>query len=118
MNLVCNAMCCGVLPLVNYHSGIIDVVNEVKSMDESISEMMIIETKQGGFFKYADGKFFMESLIPKISNALKYLYGETCDFDSHDRRFEIGKKLRNIATEKFLWDNIANRLLEKKAAKM
>ena len=112
------AMCCGVLPLVNYHSGIIDVVNEVKRMDESISEMMIIETKQGGFFKYADGKFFMETLIPKISSALKYLYGENCDFGNHDRRFEIGKKLRNIATEKFLWDNIANRLLEKKAAKM
>ena len=41
---------------------------------------------------------FMESLIPKISNALKYLY-ETCDFDSHDRRFEIGKKLHNIAAK-------------------
>ena len=112
------AMCCGVLPLVNYHSGIIDVINEVKSIDESISEMMIIETKQGGFFKYADGKFFMESLIPKISAALKYLYGENCEFDKNDRRFEIGKKLRNIATEKFLWDNIAKRLLEKKSAKM
>ena len=109
------AMCCGVLPLVNYHSGIIDVVNEVKMVDENISEMMIIKTKQGGFFEYADGNFFIESLIPKILIALKYLYGENNDYNNPENRFKIGKKLRKIAIDKFLWDNIAKRLLEKKA---
>ena len=68
-----------------------------------------------GFFKYADGAFFIESLVPKISVALNYIYGENNDYNKHDNRFEIGKQLRKIAIDKFLWDNIAKRLLEKAA---
>jgi glycosyltransferase involved in cell wall biosynthesis len=108
--VIIEAMSCGVLPLANYHSGIIDVVDEVKESDIDIAEMMMIKTQPGGYLNYADGGFFIQQLIPKIRTSLSFLY--PFGFDNHKTRFKVGRKLREIAVSRFSWDKIAMRLLE------
>ena len=56
------AMCAGVLPLSNEHSGLSDVLLAVKNVRPDLYEIMKMETKTGGAHGTADGNYLMNIL--------------------------------------------------------
>ena len=105
------AMCCGVLPLSNYHSGLADILDVVKKTDSSLEAIMHIESQPGGEFEFADGSCLLKELPKRVIEALQYLYPNK-EYHYTSRRKEISQKLRSIAVEKFSWDKICMSLLQ------
>jgi len=93
------AMAAGVLPLCNYHAGLLDVVDEVKVASTELAEIMRMDLDK-----------FVDQLPDKVQNALFFLYPH--GFEIQSARRKVGEQLRRIAVEKFSWDDIAKRLLQ------
>ncbi len=94
------AMASGVLPLCNYHAGLRDVVDEVEAVSPEIAEIMKMDLNK-----------FIDQLPGKVQGALSYLYPD--GFENKISFRKIGKQLHGIAVEKFSWDGIAKRLLQR-----
>lgn len=105
------AMCSGVLPLSNYHSGLEDILDVVKKVDPSLEAIMHIRSERGGKFGSADGSVLLEELPKKVIDALNYLY-PNAEYSDQTQRRKISEKLRSIAVENFSWDKICMSLLE------
>jgi glycosyltransferase involved in cell wall biosynthesis len=96
------AMACGVLPIMNYHSGIIDCLKVVESTDPELAEIMSIPVKQGGVHGTADGSYLVEQLVIKVSDALNYRYADN----------NISIRLREIVINKFSWKSICQEIIQ------
>ena len=105
------AMCSGVLPLSNYHSGLADILDVVKEADSSLEAIMHIESQPGGKFEFADGAGLLKELPQKVIRAFQYLYPNK-EYHDTSRRKEISEKLRSIAVENFSWTRICTLLLQ------
>ncbi len=105
------AMCSGVLPLSNYHSGLRDILDVVKSTDPALEAIMHMEPQPGGKFKLSNGSALMEELPKRIVRALEYLYPNSQYLDS-SRRKKVSQRLRDIATANFSWTKICSSLLQ------
>jgi len=107
------AMACGVLPLSNYHSGLIDCIKVVESVDPELAKIISIQTKKGGIFGFADGAFLVDQLSTKIRQALEYIYGNDLRFiNTLNQRKELSKKLRQIVIKKFAWKSISKKIID------
>ena len=105
------AMSSGVLPLSNYHSGLVDVLDVVKKEDPSLEAIMHMETAPGGKSHLADGVPLLEDLPKRILGALQYLYPNG-DYLDHSQRDSVSQRLRKIAVENFSWSKICMSLLQ------
>ena len=105
------AMCSGVLPLSNYHSGLADVLDVVKKTDPTLEAIMHLEPQPGGKFELANGSAMIEELPKRVIAALRYLYPDN-QFRNTSRRKEVSEKLRSIAVENFSWSKICMSLLQ------
>jgi glycosyltransferase involved in cell wall biosynthesis len=92
------AMAAGVLPLVNYHAGLRDIVDEVERTMPDVSRLMKL-----------DRDSFAAQLPDRVAEALRYLYPE--GFDRGEHRGEVGRRLREVSVDRFSWGGIAQRLL-------
>ena len=92
------AMAAGVMPLINNHAGLRDVVNEVTAVSPELAELISL-----------DRPTFVDQLPGKIEAALRYLYPN--GFGDQEKRRQVGRELRQISVEKFSWGGIARRLL-------
>lgn len=92
------AMSAGVLPLCNYHTGLRDVVDVVRTERPDLAHKMALDPEQ-----------LVEQLPVKIVEALQFLY--PAGFADRRHRNEVGTALRQIAVDKFSWQGIAGRLL-------
>ena len=104
------SMSSGVLPLGNYHSGLADVLDVVKSADPSLEAIMHMDIKPGGKFEFANGSYIVEELPKRVIKALEYLYPN--GYEDQSRRRQVSEKLRSIAVENFSWTKICKALLE------
>ena len=104
------AMCSGVLPVSNYHSGLADILDVVKKTNPSLEAIMHMEPRHGGKFELADGSAMMEQLPSKIIAALQYLYPNG-EYTDTSRREEVAEQLRSIAVDNFSWTKICTQLL-------
>ena len=105
------AMCSGVLSVINNHSGLADILDVVKKTDPSLEAIMHMEPQQGGRFEFADGSAMMEQIPKKLIEALQYLYPKSQYHDT-SRRKEVAEKLRSIAVKNFSWTKICTSLLQ------
>ena len=105
------AMCSGVLPLSNYHSGLADILDVVKKSDSSLEAIMHLESQSGGKFGFADGSVLLKQLPERVIMALNYLYPDK-EYCNTSRRKEISESLRAIAVENFSWNKICVSLLQ------
>ena len=87
------------LPLCNYHAGLRDVVDEVKTASPGLAEIMRMDLDK-----------FIDQLPDKVQSALFFLYPH--GFKIQSARRKMGEQLRRIAVEKFSWDGIAKKLLQ------
>ncbi|CAH1787543.1 unnamed protein product [Owenia fusiformis] len=105
------AMAAGVLPLCVYHSGLVDVLDEVKKADPELESKMHLETNPGGDFEAADGEHFTEIFPEKVNEALEFLYPEALGGMNNDKNSnKIKKRLRKLAEERWAWDGICKSL--------
>jgi glycosyltransferase involved in cell wall biosynthesis len=93
------AAAAGVVPICNYHSGMKDIVDGLVTTLPELRGALRIESSR-----------FFEELPDKIQIALGFLYPE--GFADHERRKEVGRKLRQFAVSQYSWEGIATRLLE------
>ncbi len=92
------AMAAGVLPLLNNHAGLRDVVDEVQAVDPKLAAIMSV-----------DREHFVAQLPEKIVTALQFLFPH--GFADNRVQQTLRRKLRQISVDKFSWDGIARRLL-------
>ena len=104
------AMAAGVLPVCNGHSGLIDVLDTVKTADPELANLMQIKSRPGGVHGTADGAYMTEQLPDKIVAALRFLYPD--GFTDTKRCQEVSDKLRKIAISKFSWNGICKSILD------
>ena len=110
------AMCAGVLPLSNDHSGLSDVLMAVQAVRPDLYDVMKLETRAGGAHGTADGGFFMEMLPGKIMSALQYMYPN--GYEDQTRRVALGAELREVVVTKFAWDGLCKKILTPLASRM
>lgn len=103
------AMCAGVLPLSNEHSGLSDVLLAVKNVRPDLYEIMKMETKTGGAHGTADGNYLMNILPGKILNALEFCYPN--GLNDQTFRIQLGEELREVVKDTFAWDRLVRQLL-------
>lgn len=93
------AMAAGVFPIVNYHSGLMEIAD---NLIEDFPEMKKIIPRN-------PEKFF-EQLPSKIFDSYEFLYPE--GIENKERRRIIARELREHSIEHYSWNKIAKLLIE------
>ena len=95
------SMAAGVLPLCSYHSGLREVIDEVRLDLPDLGKNMILDPDK-----------FFDELPVRIVAALKFLYPN--GFSDHYQRRHVAETLRPWAVTKYSWSSIGHRLLDLK----
>jgi glycosyltransferase involved in cell wall biosynthesis len=93
------SMAAGVLPLCSHHSGLREVIEEVRLDLPDLGKNMILDPEK-----------FFDDLPVRIVSALKFLFPN--GFSDHHQRRHVAEILRQWAVKKYSWNSIGLRLLE------
>lgn len=92
------AMSAGVLPIVNYHSGLTDIADNLIADFPKVEKLI-----------HKERETFFEVLPDKIIDAYDFLYPH--GIENREKRKNYGEKLREHAIKHYSWENIAEILL-------
>ncbi len=93
------AMSAGVLPIVNYHSGLKDIADNLASDFPEMENLI-----------HRDEETFFDNLSDKILDAADFLYPS--GIGDRSKRIETARDLRDHAIKHYSWEKIAGILLE------